>query len=404
MTIVSKRVAEKMTRFAVGSILCFSVQLFAVNLQEKAIADVGLGEEQAAEKLELQKMKTELNDVKSITNDAVQELNKINTSSLNQEAKEYHLICRDAQVEILPGVKVNCLSYNGRVPGPVIKAKEGEMVRVILHNQMQLPTSLHFHGMALPQSVDALPRREGGIVHPGDIYTYQFVAPAPGVYWYEPQIVHADQKTRGLYGPIIVEPKEQAESPQADKEFVIVVSDLYAIVSDTAHRVTGRTVGAGAGASPGAPAGAGGAPEGGGGRLNGGSVYAAVSPHKFQIYTGEKHIFYLINGQSAPAIPPMEVSKGMKVRLQLINAGQSAVPLHLSGHLFEPVSGAGEVTAANRDTVNLVPGSTCVVEFTADNPGVWSLASELFEQATNEGRFPGGIACVLRYVDNSAKQ
>jgi FtsP/CotA-like multicopper oxidase with cupredoxin domain len=376
------------------SIACLVIQLSPVALQERAFADVGLGEEQAAEKLELQKMKTEMNDIKSITNDAVEQLNKINTGAVNQDVREFHLICRETPVEIFPGARVRCLTYNGRLPGPLIKVKEGEPLRVVLHNQMQIPTSLHFHGMALPANVDSLPRREGGLVHPGETYTYQFVAPAPGLYWYQPQIPHAEQKTRGLYGPIVVEPKEQGES---DKEFVILVSDLYAITSDTAtsRRVSAQPINSnshslgGSNAQQEAPT-----PT---------KSLVAVSPYKFRVYGGDKHVYYLMNGQSAPAVPPMEVSKGQKVRLQLINAGQSAVPLHLSGHVFDAVGAGAETTIGHRDTVTVMPGSTYVVEFTADNPGVWSLASEVFEQATNEGRFPGGIACVLRYVDGSSK-
>jgi FtsP/CotA-like multicopper oxidase with cupredoxin domain len=363
-------------------------------MQEKALADGDLGEEQAQEKLELQKMKTEMNDIKSITNDATEQLNKINTGAVNQDAHEFHLICRETPIEIFPGVKVRCLTYNGRLPGPLIKVKEGEPVRVVLHNQMPLPTSLHFHGMSLPANVDGLPRREGGLVHPNETYTYQFVAPSPGVYWYQPQIPHAEQKTKGLYGPIVVEPKDQGE---ADKEFVVLVSDLYAITGDAAarRRVTAEATGinshniatAAAPIDNAVPT----------------KSLVAVSPYKFHVYSGDKHVFYLMNGQCAPAVPPMEVSKGQKVRLQLINAGQSAVPLHLSGHVFDAVGGSVEGATGHHDTVTVMPGSTYVVEFTADNPGVWSLASEVFEQATNEGRFPGGIACVLRYVDASSK-
>ena len=170
-------------------ILASLCNLFA--FQAPSWADLGsygsLGEEQAQEKKELDDMKGEMNDIKSITTGAVDQLSKLNTQSL-QQPKEFHLVCKEVPVEIMPGVRINCLTYNGRVPGPVIRVREGEMVRVILHNQMKAPTSLHFHGMSLPQSVDGLPRREGGLVKMGDTYNYQFVAPAPGTYWYHPQL------------------------------------------------------------------------------------------------------------------------------------------------------------------------------------------------------------------------
>jgi FtsP/CotA-like multicopper oxidase with cupredoxin domain len=376
------------------------LNLFLLTGARAAFAQGDLGEEQAQEKIELKKMKSEMEDVKSITNDAIQELNKINTGALTQESKEFHLICRESAIEIFPGTKISCLTYNGRLPGPLIRVREGDAVRVVLHNQMQIPTSLHFHGLNLPSTVDGLPRREGGLVRPGETYTYQFVANVPGVYSYHPQIIHGEQKTKGLYGAIVVEPKEQGkEQGGVDKEFVILVSDVYGIAGDIANvkKVTAK-----AGVSGHSPL----ATEKTAAESSSTvKSFIAVSPTKFQATPGDKYVFYLMNGQSAPLIPPIEVSNGMKVRLQLVNAGQTFVPLHLGGHTFESTAPGADLALAqvNHDTLTLSPGSHLSVDFTANNPGVWSFASEIFEQSTNLGKFPGGIACVLRYVDASEK-
>ena len=110
--------------------------------------------------------------------------------------------------------------------------------------------------------------------------------------------------------------------------------------------------------------------------------------------------FYLMNGKSAPAIPPIELRKGERVRLRVINAGSQCVPLYLSGHRFEVVSqNGGDLLEPHlfRDTIAVQPSDRIDLEFSADNPGVWSLASDIPLQATNQGRFPGGIACVVRY-------
>jgi len=375
------------------------LNLFLLTGARAALADGDLGEEQAQEKIELKKMKSEMEDVKSITNDAIQELNKINTGVLTQASKEFHLICRESAIEIFPGTKISCLTYNGRLPGPLIRVREGDTVRVVLHNQMQIPTSLHFHGLNLPSTVDGLPRREGGLVRPGETYTYQFVPNVPGVYCYHPQIIHGEQKTKGLYGAIVVEPKEQGrEQGGVDKEFVILVSDMYGIAGDTTtKRVSAKSSNSGHDSLSSEKT----ATE----SSSTVKSFIAVSPTKFEAAPGDKHVFYLMNGQGAPLIPPMEVSNGMRVRFQLVNAGQTFVPLHLGGHTFESTAPGADPALAQviHDTLTLSPGSHLSVDFTANNPGVWSFGSEIFEQSTNQGKFPGGIACVLRYVDASAK-
>jgi FtsP/CotA-like multicopper oxidase with cupredoxin domain len=107
-----------------------------------------------------------------------------------------------------------------------------------------------------------------------------------------------------------------------------------------------------------------------------------------------------MNGKAAPAIPPIELRQGERVRLRVVNAGQHAIPLYLSGHRFEVMSINGSDNLephVYRDTITLNPSDRVDLSFAADNPGVWSFASELLEQASNEGKFPGGIACVVRY-------
>ena len=113
---------------------------------------------------------------------------------------------------------------------------------------------------------------------------------------------------------------------------------------------------------------------------------------------------HLFNGKSAPAISPIEIKQGERVRLRVINAGQEPVPLCLSGHHLEVVSINGSDPGEPhvfRDTICLNPSDRCDLEFTATNPGVWSLASERYDQSTNDGKFPGGIACVVRYAADS---
>ncbi|PWT96352.1 MAG: hypothetical protein C5B53_09895 [Candidatus Melainabacteria bacterium] len=332
------------------------------------LAQGSLGEEQAAEKIELEKMKQEMRDINITTDEAIRALNKIDTQAAKQQAREIHLFCKEALCEVAPGVKVNCLTYNGHIPGPQIVVQEGELVRVVLHNQLKIPTSLHFHGMTLPQGIDGLPRTEAGLLKPGETYAFQFVAQPKGTYWYHPQIIHAEQKSRGLSGAFIVVPGEGSKT--YDREIIIVFGDL--LTKSKPSAATADTA----------------------------KMLAAVAPTNHQSEANETTTLFLMNGQSAPAIPAIEVSEGARVRLRLINASQHEIPLHLSGHRFDIVSVNGDLVQNQtpRDTITLEVSDRVDLEFTANNPGVWSLASEKIEQTTSNGKFPGGIACVVRYI------
>lgn len=337
-----------------------------------------LGEEQAAEKLELENMRKEMNDIRSTTNEAIQALNQINTQELKQPAQELHLFCKEATCEISPGNRISCLTYNGHLPGPTIVVQEGQMLKVVLHNQMKVPTSLHFHGMALPHSIDGLPKTDAGLVKPGESYAYQFIAQPKGTYWYHPQIVHADQKAKGLAGAIVVEPVGAHSAKTFDREVVIVFGELFASSSRHATQMSNATTAA-----------------------DTGKVLTAVAPTN-QLSDGNNlTAYYLINGQGAPAVPAIELTAGSRVRIRMINAAQDEIPVHLSGHRFEVVSINGDLiqTQTPRDTITLGVSDRVDIEFTANNPGLWSLASEKVEQTTTGGKFPGGIACVVRYKE-----
>jgi FtsP/CotA-like multicopper oxidase with cupredoxin domain len=321
--------------------------------------DLGnLGAEQAVEKSELQQMRQQLKELKATTSDALNAFNKLDTSPLKKGLKEFHLICKSATHEISPGKTIECLTYNGLLPGTPIRAKEGQLVRIIVHNQLDQGTSFHLHGMVLPESVDGIPNSQSGLIKAGDTYVYQFVAKPAGTYWYHPQIMHADQKVKGMYGAFIVEP---------DTTTKIIDSDVILILGDT----TGNKI-----------------------------QVSATSSAKPSINAASK-IAYLINGKTAPAIPAIEVRPNSRVRLRIINASQHAVPLHITGHKFELVSLNGNLTGEQTtcDTITCGVSDRIDIEFTANNPGLWSIGSELLEQSTNNGQFPGGIACLIRYVD-----
>lgn len=343
--------------------------------------DGDLGEEQMKEKMEIQDMKNEMGDVKSTINDALNQLQGLQNQVKEQQraranAKEIHLFAREADWETYPGSTVHCLTYNGKVPGPAIRITEGDAVQIILHNQLKVPTSLHFHGLILPHSVDGLPKAGAGIVEPGGTYAFQFIPKQPGTYWYHPQVIHANQKQLGMYGALIVESRTRKP---VDQDVAIVLSELVKVPT---------TGGAAA------------AKSGDGDGSTGGANFNAIALTNGPIPPANAKYDYLMNGKSAPAIAPIQFRAGSRVLLRVVNACGTPVPLHLSGHRFIVMSHEGSDKLEPqilRDTITLNPSDRKELEIMADNPGVWSLSSELAHQVTRNGKFPGGMACVIKY-------
>lgn len=120
--------------------------------------------------------------------------------------REYQLVAIDREIEIAPGVFFPAWTYNGQVPGPTIRATEGDRVRVTFLNQGSHPHTIHFHGWHPPAMDGSLPSHE---VKPGDTFVYEFDAEPAGMHLYH---CHASPLKRhihkGLYGVFIVDPKQ----------------------------------------------------------------------------------------------------------------------------------------------------------------------------------------------------
>jgi FtsP/CotA-like multicopper oxidase with cupredoxin domain len=319
-----------------------------------------MGQEQIEEKKELDSMKSEMKDVQSNIDKTLDAMSDLVKQMSKPPDNEIHLLVKDSRVEIIPGKFLEGMTYNGKLPGPTIRARMGAPLKVVLHNQSREQTSLLFHGLMLPQSVSGLPHKRGGAVNPGEIYAYQFIPSQTGTFWYHPQVNHLNQKTLGLYGALIVEPAEQRHG--YDKDFVMMLGEA--------------AVRGGAATKPG------------------------------QSATGGAETLFTINGLTGSSIQPIEVRKGQRVRLRLVNASNHIIPISLTGHKLEIVSTNGSDALEPhifRDTITLNPSDRVDADFTADNPGVWSLASEIPAQASNSGTFPGGIACIVRYIEYDAE-
>ena len=113
-------------------------------------------------------------------------------------------------------------SYNQRTPGPVLRYRVGDIARIRLRNQLTQPTTVHWHGMRVPNAMDGVPGISQDPVMPGGEFLYQFPVRSPGTFWYHPHFQSAEQLDRGLHGAIVV---EDAQPLPVDRDEVWVIDD-----------------------------------------------------------------------------------------------------------------------------------------------------------------------------------
>lgn len=139
--------------------------------------------------------------------------------------REWEIVAHDKEIEVAPGVSYEAWTYNGRVPGPTLRAREGELLRVNFVNGSEHPHTMHFHGLH-PASMDGVPgigeNRGGGQIGRGESFTYEFEAAPFGLHLYHCHVSPlAAHIARGLHGAFVIDPKQGR--PEAD-EMVMVMN------------------------------------------------------------------------------------------------------------------------------------------------------------------------------------
>jgi FtsP/CotA-like multicopper oxidase with cupredoxin domain len=135
--------------------------------------------------------------------------------------REWEIVAQDKEIEVAPGVKYQAWTYNGRVPGPTLRAREGERLRIRFVNASEHPHTMHFHGIHTA-AMDGMPGIGAGQIEPGGSFAYEFEATPFGVHLYHCHVAPlAAHISRGLYGAVVVDPKQGR--PEAD-EMVMVMS------------------------------------------------------------------------------------------------------------------------------------------------------------------------------------
>src|SRR5688572_33142968 len=137
---------------------------------------------------------------------------------------EIDLEARVASLEIAPGTRTDVWTYNGGLPGPLIRARRGDRIIVHFSNKLPQSTTVHWHGVQVPIEMDGVPGASQPPVEPGGTFTYDFVVPDAGLFWYHPHVMSAAQVGFGLYGPLLVEDPD--DTVKVADELVLVLSDI----------------------------------------------------------------------------------------------------------------------------------------------------------------------------------
>lgn len=284
--------------------------------------------------------------------------------------REIVLETRELEWELAPGKRITALAYNGRVPGPEIRVKEGERVRVVLKNALAEPTTIHWHGVDVPNAMDGVPGITQKPVPPGGTFIYEFEARPAGTRWYHTHFQEHRQMDLGLVAPLVIDPAGTEPFP-FDREYTLVLDD-WATGTGPALPSTREGTAGGRGELGGMMSGMRGRGMMGGGMMGrgmGGMMGGgSQSMPAYDTMT--------INGKAYPATEPLRVRKGERVRLRLINASADHTHvIRLAGHRLRVTHTDGNplVESVAVDAVPIAPSERYDMLVTADRPGAWWL-------------------------------
>ena len=230
--------------------------------------------------------------------------------------REYEFFAADREIEIAPGLFFPAWTYNGQVPGPTIRATEGDRVRVSFRNLGSHPHSIHFHGWHPPAMDGALAGQE---VQPGETFVYEFDADPFGLHLYHCHTVPLKRHIhKGLYGTFIIDPRSSTGSRPPADEFVMVMNAF-----DTT-------------------------------------------------FDAENEVYAVNTVANAYVHEPIRVTVGKLVRIYLVNVTEfdPVNSLHLHGMFFDVYRTGTSLTPSDKtDTILLCQGERAILETTFRYPG-----------------------------------
>lgn len=291
----------------------------------------------------------------------------------NGPLREFRRICDVSEVEVGPETRYRSWMYNGRFPGEEIRVREGDHLRVVVENRLPEGTTIHWHGIPLPNAMDGVPNVTQQPIATGSTFVYEFTANPPGSYLYHSHM--GLQADRGLIGPLIVE--ESTSHVAWDREYVVFFDDFLPEAPRPLSQGGGR-------------------PGGGMGRGRG-RMGMGMGMMGFQTppYSG-----VLINGRLSEGAPVFDVRRGDRVRFRLMNAsGSTTFRVAVAGHRMTVSHADGRpVEPVTVDSLEMGSGERYDVIVEAANPGVWALVGVPYEVDVKPAR------AFLRYQEIAATE
>lgn len=256
--------------------------------------------------------------------------------------KVYDVVAEIVDWEIEPGKFVKAWTYNGVVPAPRIELEVGDTVRINLTNNLPESTSIHFHGIRVPNSMDGVPPYTQPIVEPGGTYVYEFEALEPAVGIYHSHMNGAIQLPNGLFGAFII---GEMPIPQVlqDQGITEISETVNMILNDAG------TIG------------------------------------------------LSLNGKSFPATEPYTLRVGETMLVNYYNEGLMAHPMHLHqprGYIIAKDGIPLDVPIPG-DTFNIAPGERYTVLYTATDPGVWAWHCHILSHAESPSGMFGMVTALI---------
>jgi manganese oxidase len=248
----------------------------------------------------------------------------------NGDWKEFHLVAEPVERELAPGMKARLWGYNGQAPGPTIEAVEGDKVRIFVTNRLPEHTSVHWHGMLVPNGMDGVGGLTQPHIDPGKTFVYEFALKKSGTFMYHPHSDEMVQMAMGMMGMVVVHPRDPALH-RVDRDFAFIMS---------AYRIDPGT-----------------------------SLPKVAEMTDFNMWAWNSRVF--------PGIDPLPVRLGDRVRVRIGNLTMTNHPIHLHGHTFAVTCTDGgwipESARWPEATTDVPVGAIRALEFVADEPGDWPI-------------------------------
>jgi manganese oxidase len=248
-------------------------------------------------------------------------------------AKVFELTASEIEWETKPGVVKDGMAFNGQIPGPMIRAEVGDTIKIVLHNEMSVPTAIHPHGLLVPNDMDGVPSVTQAAVMPGESFTYEIPLRNAGSHMYHSHFDSATQVPSGLLGALIVDDPERPV--EEDVDYTMILND---------------------------------------GPLG-----------------------YTINGKDFPATEPIVVNNGDQVRVRFMNEGLQIHPMHLHGMPMTVIEKDGYPLPEPYmlDTLNVAPGDRYDVVIDAVEVGAWAFHCHILNHAEGPDGMFGMVTALI---------